>query len=401
MADRLLSLPFVLGFVAYSLHSLVFFSYLHLPGHLEALGADEVQIGWAMGGASAAGVAIRPWVGRAVDTRGRRFVALVGSGLHIVVAAGYLAVDSFGPLLFVVRLGHGLSIALLFTTFFTIAADVVPPARRTEGIALFGLSGMLPMSLGGLLGDFVLARGTYQDLFMVCLVAAVIAGLVALPMPDSRPAGELPSQRSFLRAVWTPKLRPLWLAGLGFALLVASYFTFIKTFVLRSGVGSVGSFFTAYTVAAVVLRVGAGWVPDRFGPRRTVVPAFAMVVAGVVTLAWATSDLMVIVAGIICGIGHAYVFPIFSVLVVQRARAEERGSGLAMFTALFDLGLLVGGPLYGLVLDATGHEVMFTVAAGLGGLCLVLWLPWDLRACPASPSPAGSEASAGHSRSSE
>lgn len=378
-SGRLLTRPFVLGFAANFMHALALHSYLHLPGFLEALGADELRIGLVMATMSMAAIFSRPLIGRLIDSRGRRVVLVAGSVVNVAASLAYLSVDAIGPWIYGVRMVHGLAQAMLFSVLFTIAADIVPAKRRTEGLALFGVSGMLPLSLAGLVGDWILAAGTYRDLFAFTAAAAVLGLLVGLPLPDSRPPDEEHEgpARSFVRAIWTPALRPVWLVGFSFAFALSSYFTFLKTYVLERQIGSVGSFFTAYTIAAVALRVGLGWVPDRVGPRRTLFPAVACVAAGVVVLATASTSTHVIIAGVLCGIGHGYAFPIASVLAVVRARASERGAALAAFTALFDLGILVGGPTLGLLASTTDYETMFLTAGALAMTGLFVFAWWD------------------------
>src|SRR4051812_13636786 len=165
--EPLLTRPFLLAFAAHFLHALSFNLYLHLPGFLAALGAEEVAIGVLFGATAATGIAFRPFLGRVMDLRGTRLVIVWGGLLNAVVCALYLTVGGLGPWLWVVRIAHGLAEAMLFASLFAFAAEVVPAARRIEGIALFGVSGMLPISLGGLVGDFVLAHGRYLHLFAV------------------------------------------------------------------------------------------------------------------------------------------------------------------------------------------------------------------------------------------
>jgi predicted MFS family arabinose efflux permease len=289
--------PFALGFVANFAHSLAFHGYVHLGGRLEQLGADELEIGIVVATMAAAAIAARPAVGRVLDTHGRRLVLLVGSVAHVVATLGYLAIDDLGPLLYVLRILHGLADAMLFSVLFTIAADVVPRARRTEGIAMFGISGMIPLSLAGWLGDAVLVHGDYDVLFSITAGAAICGTIAGWWLPDSRPDpedGDAPA-RSYFRAIADRRLRPLWMIGFCFALAVASYFT----------------------------------------------------------------------------------FPILSSLVVARAPPSERGTALASFTALFDLGLLVGGPLLGLVLELSDYATMFTVAGLVAAGGAVLFAFWD------------------------
>lgn len=381
---KLLTRAFVLAFVANLLHSWSFFAYLHLPGFLAERGADELMIGVVFGVMAAAAIALRPAVGRLLDQRGRRVVARWGSVVHIGVTLTYLTVETVGPWLFVVRIVHGAAEAMLFSTLFTIAADVVPASRRTEGIALFGISGLLPMSLAGLMGDAILSRAGYDELFIATAIAASLGGLCSWFLPDSRPAAKpnAPAPRSFLSAVMTPVLRPLWLMGLSFGLSIASYFTFLKTFVEQVEIGSMGLFYTVYSGAAIGLRVALGWVPDKVGARRTMLPSVVAMAIGLWVLSRMSSELDMVVAGVLCGAGHAFVFPILSALVVTRADSSERGAALSMFTALFDLGLLVGAPMLGAVLERTSYVVMFQTAALMavaGGA--VYWL-WDRRVVP-------------------
>jgi MFS family permease len=362
---RLFSRAFALVFVANFLHSLALFGYLHLPGFLAERGADELTIGVVVGTMAASAVALRPLVGRLLDTRGRRVIARWGSVLHLAVTLMYLGVTEVGPLLILVRVLHGVAQGMLFATLFTIAADVVPPSRRTEGIALFGISGLLPMSLAGLIGDAILARAGYFELFAATTVAAALGGAVSWTLADSRPAVQAagPAPRSFFATAMVPTLRPVWLLSFSFALALASYYTFLRTFIDHVGVGSMGLFYSVYSGAAIVLRVVLGWLPDRVGLRRSLVPAMVASVAGLLVLRGADSDFDMALAGLLTGSGHAFVFPILSALVVTRAGNHERGAALSMFTALFDLGMLVGAPVLGAVLDFTDYATMFGVAA--------------------------------------
>jgi MFS family permease len=374
------SRPFVLGFAANFAHSLAFHGYVHLGGKLEQLGADRFEIGIVMGTMAAAAIAARPWVGRAIDTHGRRFVLLLGSAIHVVATLGYLAVDDLGPLLYLIRVVHGLADAMLFSVLFTIAADIVPRARRTEGIALFGISGMIPLALAGWLGDAVLARGDYETLFWITAGAAILGTIAGLPLPDSRPDPDEPTNpaRSYFRAVTDPPLRPLWMLGFCFALAVSSYFAFLRPFIDTSDSGgTVRGFFVAYTIAAIGLRLGLGWLPDRIGARPTLLPAVVCTGVGTLLLAWAGDAWTVVVAGALCGVGHGFSFPILSALVVARAQPSERGTALASFTALFDLGLLVGGPLLGLVAQLADYSAMFTTAGIVAIAGVVVFAAWD------------------------
>ena len=379
--ESLWSRAFILAWVANFLHSTGFHAYLHWPGWLEHRGAGEVEIGVLVAVMSIAAITARPFVGRLMDTRGRRLVMIVGGLIHVAAPLLYYATDTLEgivvPAIIGVRVVHGLAQAAMFSVLFTIAADLVPASRRAEGIAIFGVSGLLPLALGGLIGDFVIVDGDYRPLFAITAVCAALGWLISLPLPETRQGG--PS-RSFFAAARAPELRPLWFVGTVFAMGLASYFVFLKTYLIEEpALGTMGLFYGVYVLAAVFLRVAFGWVPERFGLVRVLVPSLGLAAVGVTILALATGPAHLIAAAIVLGTSHAFAFPILSALVVTRAQPDERGSAIALFTALFDLGVLFGGPSFGASVKYGGYRISFGLAAVVLVVCTAVYVVWDRR----------------------
>jgi predicted MFS family arabinose efflux permease len=317
-----------------------------------------------------------------MDNRGRRGVILWGNALNVLVIGLYLTIDEIGPWLVVVRVGHGLSEAMLFTALFTYAADQVPERRLTQGLAIFGVSGMLPISLAGLLGDAILSHSGFTTLFLVAASIAVLALLLALPLHDAPrdPLRHVEVSRGFRAMARQRNLLPLWWISLIFAIALAAMFTFLKPFVMDTGTGTVGGFFTGYAGVAILVRLFFGWLPDRLGAVRVLLPALAVLATGFFMLAGATTPAEVMAAGMLCGLGHGYTFPILFGLVVTRSLEAERGSAMALYTGLFDVGVLLGGPSLGFIIDHAGYSTMFATAGCLvmmGALSFALW-DWAL-----------------------
>ena len=354
--------------------------FIHLPGFLADLGASEAEIGVLFGVSAIAAILVRPPVGHALDHYGRKPLIHIGNVANIGSILLYLTVSSLGPWLYVVRILHGAGLAMLFSAFFTYGSDVVPASRRTEGFALFGVSGLLPLALAGVLGDFVLSVAGFTQLFLVAAGAAVMAGVFGLPLPERRPEVRAGRKRGgFVSVIRWRSLGPVWLMTGGLAFVLTAYFTFLRTYVDVTGIGSVGLFFAVYGGAAVLLRIVFGWVPDRFGPKRVLYPAMGSLAAGFVVLAFATGNPHIALAGLLCGVGHGYAFPILSGLVATRAPDEDRGSAITFFTALLDIGLLVAGPLLGWIITLFDYPVMFMFAAVFITVATIAFAVWDGR----------------------
>ncbi len=385
MPDKLLSRPFVLASLATFTHSMAFALFIHFPGFLEDLGATEIVIGLIVGFAAVASIIVRPLVGRLMDTRGRRPLILFGNSLNVVALLLYLTVEQIDGWVYAIRIVHGLSEAILFTVLFTFAADWVPEQKRTQGLALFGVSGMLPIALAGVLGDVVLNRWDFDVFFLVATGFALASLLLSIPLRDAPHLAEQPPARGFVESITGVHLLPLWWITFVFSFVLTAYFTFLKTFVNETGVGSVGLFFAFYAGTAIILRLALGWVPDRIGPKRALMPAMLFLAAGLVVLSGATTDSAVAVAGVLCGTGHGYTFPILYALTVTRARVAERGAAMAVYTGLFDVGTLVGGPILGVTIRWFSYQSMFLTAAGFVVVGLGLFAFWDRDALEAEP----------------
>ncbi len=373
----LLTRRFLLLSLVHFLYALALHAYVHVPGFLQQLGADEVEIGVLFSVMALVAILARPPVGWLMDTRGRRVVILASGVLHVVVCLGYLTIESLGVGLTLLRALHGLAEAMMFASLFTYAADIIPAARRTQGIAIFGVSGLLPMAVGGVLGDAVLAVGTYRDLFWLTVALSAVALVGTLPLAEpARNASAAPA-KGFFRASTQRDLLPLWLLGTVFALVLSTVFVFIKTFVIATGVGSVGLFLSAYAVAASVLRLLFSWIPDRLGPKRALYPSLGVLAVGIALLSRATTSGELVTAGILAGLGHGFTFPIIAGMVVTRAPEADRGSALSTFTAMFDVGMLIGGPAFGFVLRQHGHSTMYALAAALALAGAAAFAAWD------------------------
>src|SRR3569832_918020 len=125
---------------------------------------------------------------------------------------------------------------------------------------------------------------------------------------------------------------------------MTSYMVFLKPYAFSVGMNSIAYFFLAYSLTAVAVRlIGADW-PDRFGLKSVLYPAQLSLTAGVVLIFLLPSPAGLVFSGLLCGVGHGFIFPILSVLVVSREHEARRGSLMTLFTLLYDLGLLVGAP---------------------------------------------------------
>ncbi|MGE3538332.1 MAG: MFS transporter [Candidatus Tectimicrobiota bacterium] len=350
--------------------------FLHFPGFLQGLGAGESSIGLLMALPALAGVVLGPSCGRLLDRHGRRPVILGGNLLNVAVIGGYLTCQTLSPALYLIRVLHGVAGTMLGSALLTYAADIVPPARVAQGLALFGVSAMLAITVGGLLGEAALAWGGYPALLLtslLCALAGLGLTLRLAPPPPAAPPPAVPP-RAWRATLCQPDLVPLWVLAWAFFIALAGVFTFLKTYVMATGLGSLGTFFTIYTCAAMVQRLALGGLPARLGLSRMLAPALLAVVLGLTLLSTARQPWMLWCAGLFCGLGHGCAYPVLLGLVSRRARVSERGTAIALYTTIDDGAILLAGPALGLLIEVAGYRYMFgSVAGGLALTALLCW----------------------------
>jgi MFS family permease len=359
---------------------------VHFPGFLLDLGASESGIGAIVGVAGVAAIAARPFIGRVMDRRSRRLLVRVGTLTVVMATLGYAFVDTLGPMVITARLLQGLGQAMTMTAFWAHIADRIPAERRAQGIALFGISGLAPIGVAPALGDAILGtEWGYQGLFVVAAAFSLAAFGLSMLMEPGRPeGGESPT--GFVSVLRTKELQPVWLATVALSLGFTTAFIFVKTYAATSGLGSIGPFFAAYSVAAVSWRLGLGWVPDRVGPVRMVAPSLVLYATGLATIGLVPGFGGLIAGGALTGLGHGIGYPVMLTLATARANVNVRGTVTALFIAVFDLVLFAIPPLIGLTIELAGYPPMFVGVAGLVIVGMLAFYAMERRRHLRSPS---------------
>jgi predicted MFS family arabinose efflux permease len=365
-------------FSAAILQELSFALLIHLPGYFSDLGATEGLIGVLYASSAVLSLVFRPWLGRILDLTHRRTVLLISALVNMAVILGLVTTSEWGPYLWGLFLVQRTVQIALFTTMLTYGADSIPIERRTQGLAIFGLSGLVPIAVGGYAGDVLIESAGFDGLFFVASGVSLISWLIVWSLPVLPVRGQQP-RRSFWAALGQRNLLPLWFATLMFSVGLESLFTFTRTFVDARQVGTAGLFFATYGITAAMTRVAGGQLYDRIPHRPLLTASIAAYGLGLAFMAIAQSVPILMLAAVTTGTAHGAAFPLLSSEVVNRARVSERGSAMATFTSIFDLALLAGAPVVGFLIEGFDYLVAFMVVGVALTMGSVVYWGWDRR----------------------
>ena len=340
-----------------------------LPVFLTQMGLATGFVGGFIGAFAILALMVRFPVGMAVDRFGSRVFGAAGAGLLTVACLLYAVVPSVPArlplanavpfLLPIAGLAHGVGFGTYGTSASSFVAYAAPVARRGEAVGYYGvLLNVAKAAAAGVSLLIVVAWG-----FSVLLgMAAVMAGLGAIlwsTLADApRPVRgrSSASQRfRFDRKVLAPALvGAAMAAGAGVAL------AFVPLVGLERGVANPGIYFTAMAFASILFRIAAGRVADSYGRSVSIVPGMLLASAGLMLVAHASSTEMLALAGAVCGIGLASADPALQALVMDVAEPDRRGSAMATYYALVDLGVSTGSAAAGQLVPIWGYGGAFT-----------------------------------------
>ncbi len=354
--------------------------FILFPLFVAARGGDELVIGQVVGAAAAAAVLTRPAAGLLLDRLGCRTTLLLAGLAHALLVGALATFPGPSWALWVLNALRAIAAGALFAGYFTYAAHVVPVSRRIEGVAMFGVAGMLPNGLAPPLGELVIDRLGFPAFFACSVGFALVALGFTFALLDARadgPPGHAPA--SVLRSLGMllrPELRALYLATLLFGFGLAALFTFLAPYVVASGRGDVGGFFLGYSLAAIAVRVLGARLPERVGPRRILLPALLGYGVGLAWVPFTGGPSGLLGVGLLCGTCHGYAFPILNVLLIGRTSARARGAAVSLFTGMIDLGTMVGGPVLGAIATAS-YPAMFLCAAAASWVAAIALMRGD------------------------
>ncbi len=383
----LLNLDFYRLSAAHFLQGLGYASLILLPVYLDHLGASRTLIGTIIGVGSAAGLLARPFIAWFLDSIGRKAAIYTGTVLLGIGMVGIYGVVDLGPWVYIDQSIIGVAEGFLFTGYFTFASDIIPASRRTEGLALFGISGLAAMLVNPFSQSLEISAPDLRYFLPLVGLAAVTSALFIWPVPENAPkknpgddAGEEKNQRSMrtkvlgvLHSLSQPKLIPCWLASILFAGVVSIFLTFATVAAASRGLPDARDIWLAYTAGAISLRAGGGRFFDSLGPRNLIVPGAAAYIIALWLLAGATSHTDLVIVGLLAGLGHGVGFPVITSMIISRSPILLRGTALATFTALWEVAAISTRPVAGALSDWAGDAAMFELVGVVSVMGISLW----------------------------
>ena len=363
-----------------------------LPLYLsEHFGATKDVIGLVLSGYTITALLFRPFSGYVVDAFPRKTVLMVAFGTFAIFFAGYLAASTL--LLFtIVRTLHGGPFGALTVSNSTVAIDVLPSSRRTEGIGYYGLSNNLAMAFAPTIGIFIYQlTDSFEFLFWLALIVAclgwIVDSTVKIKQVPVIPRRKISLDRFFLVRGW---LLGLNMVAFGFSFGVLSNYLAIYGKEVMGITGGTGTYFMLCSVGLILSRLqggkalrngrvthnaGSGMIISLIGytifialPTLGNLSPLTSYLSPLTMIGYYGSALLI-------GLGNGHMWPAFQNMTINVAHNNQRGTANSTILISWDIGMGLGILVGGIVSELLGYSaafwtVVFVNAAGV--LCFFL-----------------------------
>ena len=356
--ERLWTKSFILMTVGmFFLFTAFYMLFPTLPLFIKQMGGNETQVGLAMGAFMLTAVIFRPFVGGLLDRFGRRPFIIWGLLLFAVAMYMYNWIGGIGVLM-ALRILHGGSWALSTTAILTAVTDMIPSARRGEGMGWFSMSMTLAMAIGPLFGLWVTQNLSYDALFLfsVGLSTAALFLMLGANMPFQPQL--VPRRIEFFEKSVLPITASIFFLFLAYGGIISFVSLFADSIQVNSG-----TFFLVYAATLVLIRPIAGKLSDRYGEAFVIVPSLVTTILALIVLSFSTGLFGLLASAVLYGIGFGSAQPALQAATIRIVRPDRAGVANASFSTATDLGIGLGSILLGWVSQNTSYQMLFTISA--------------------------------------
>lgn len=348
-----------------------------LPIYLdEAFHADKDMIGLVLSGYVVATLVVRPFSGFVVDTFDRKTVLMLCFFFFFICFAGYLGAASL--LMFaIVRTMHGIPFGSTTVANSTVAIDVLPSSRRSEGIGYYGLSNNLAMAIAPSAGIYIYhATNNFSLLFWLSLLLAFIGFLcsMSVKLPKREPVVGKPKMsldHFFLTRGW---LLAVNICFFGACWGVMSNYVALYGQQELGITDGTGIFFMLLSAGLFTSRLFGAKSLRRGKMTRNAAAGTLISLAGYSLFAFVAAPWSFYLSALLIGLGNGQMYPAFLNMFIKVARHDQRGTANSSILISWDLGMGFGILFGGVIAENVGFVSAFHFVALMQAIGVVVFL---------------------------
>jgi MFS family permease len=235
----------------------------------------------------------------------------------------------------------------------------------------------------------ILNYTNFTVLFLICAGLSLGSLLITMKLGQSQvaPAEQASTDDGYFFS--RKALPPAIVNALTF-LTWGSLHAFFPLYAIQNGVTNPGIFFSALAITLILGRTLGGKILDIYSTEKIILPCILLCTISLTVLAFSKTLPMFILAAVILGAGYTLLTPSLLAIAMDHAGSSQ-GLAMGTFTAVADLGLVLGPVIMGVVIYGTNYTTMFLCLAfiELLSLCYFHMFVGSKKVVPPTPKKVG------------
>lgn len=332
-----------------------------IPVYCQEIGITGSKIGIVLTAMSVATILFRPVAGYLLDNFNRYRVYLVFLALFCLSFPAFIAFPIFG-LLILIRLYMGAVYSVCGSATMTLAGDVLPPTKITEGISRFAFTVSIGMAVGPYVGiqvqNHMSSKTSFLTIFAITVAALICESCCRIRYPKVQR-----KKFSIRDSIYAPAL-PFMFNMMFLMIPYGAVIAYSSILAQEKNLTAFLPYFYICLVAGMLTsKLSTQKMIDAGKHRVLVYISMAILIITMVSYLFLTSGVHLLVAGFFFGLGYGILQPLFQSFVTGTTPAPKRGVANATYMLSYDVGIGIGSLLMGFLQEPIGLPVGFALTA--------------------------------------
>ena len=360
--NKIWNKKFILLFITNFLMMGMFYASVPiLPIYCQELGITGSRVGVVLTAMSVTTVLFRPVAGYLLDNFNRYHVYMLFLALFCLPFLGFIAFPVFGALV-ALRLYMGVVYSVCGSATTTLAGDVLPQKKVSQGVNRFALTISLGMAAGPFIGiqiqNHVSSRMSFLVLFALTALALVCVSFCRIEYPKTE-------RRKFVLAdaFYKPAL-PFMFNMIFIMVPFGAVIAYSSMLAQEKDLLPVVPYFYVCLVAGMLIsKFSTQKMIDAGRHTILVVGSLVLLLLTMGSYYFLETAAHLLIAGFCLGLGYGILQPLFQSFVTGTTPGPKRGAANATYLLSYDIGIGIGSFAMGIFQETIGLSAGFALTA--------------------------------------
>ena len=374
--EKIWNRRFILLFLTNLLVLAAFYASIPIiPIYCQEIGITGSRVGIVLTAMSVATILFRPVAGYLLDNFNRYRVYLLFLALFCLSFPAFIAFPVFA-ILIIIRLYMGAVYSVCASATMTLAGDVLPLTKVTEGISRFAFTVSIGMALGPYVGlqvqSHLSSKASFLTIFGITVAALICVSCCRIRYPKVER-----KKFSIKDTIYGPAL-PFMLNMMFLMIPYGAVIAYSSIFAQEKNLSAYLPYFYICLVAGMLVsKLSTQKMIDAGKHRILVYLSLVVLILTMISYFFLTSGLHLLAAGFFFGLGYGILQPLFQAFVTGTTPGPKRGVANATYMLSYDIGIGIGSLLMGCLQETIGLPLGFALTAiayVVGGIVYIAYV---------------------------